>query len=95
MKIEVDISRPVNPAGVSFIKTFYAVLVRNGVKPDKNLNKAIQRVGFKIEELVGVGSIITGKFLIDLDNKKIMVQNIQVWKPEDVLIPAKYIEFDI
>jgi hypothetical protein len=88
MKVLIDIKRPVNPTGISFIKTMYAQLRAQGVQIDKELSKAITKLGYKLEELVGEDVYITGRFEIDFDKREIKIIDIRVWEAQPVLLTA-------
>lgn len=88
MKVVVEINRPANPTGQSFIKTFYAQLKANGIEMSKELNRAIARLGYRIEEEIGIGKFITGKFEVDLEGRKIKILELQVWEPKPAILPA-------
>lgn len=91
-EIEIELVRPVNPAGRSFITYIYgAVAARNREVIDKykkDFTKLIQRLGFKIEETIGTGKLVTGKIVLVLDNenKPIKAYTIElgVWNIEKV-----------
>jgi len=89
-EIEVELIRPVNPAGRSFITYVYgAVAARDREIIDKykrDFTKLIQRLGFKLEETVGTGKLITGKIVLVVDeNKKpvkVYTTEVNVWNIE-------------
>ncbi len=72
--IEVEIVRPVNPAGISFVKYLWgAVGSRNRTVLEKyrrEFSRLIQRLGYKIEDKIGSGKMITGKVVIELEDAK-------------------------
>lgn len=90
VEIEIELIRPVNPAGRSFITNVYgAVAAKNREVIDnykKEFTKLIQRLGFKIEETIGTGKLITGKIVISLDNNnkpiKAYTVELSVWNIE-------------
>ncbi|RDD52513.1 hypothetical protein BA065_01375 [Nanoarchaeota archaeon NZ13-N] len=92
-EIEVEIIRPVNPAGRSFITNVYgAVAARDREIIDKykrEFTKIVQRLGFKIEETIGTGKLITGKIVLVVDENKKPLKayslEISVWNIEKTL----------
>jgi len=90
VEIEIELIRPVNPAGRSFITYVYgAVAARDREiidKHKKDFTKLIQRLGFKLEETVGTGKLITGKIVLVVDeNKKpvkVYTTEVNVWNIE-------------
>ncbi|MGC9079686.1 MAG: hypothetical protein ACP5G1_03050, partial [Nanopusillaceae archaeon] len=56
-------------------------------KYKKEFTRLVQRLGFKIEEVVGTNKLITGTIVIVLDDKtkepkKIYTKDIKVWNVE-------------
>ncbi|MEZ0346722.1 MAG: hypothetical protein ABWK01_09240 [Infirmifilum sp.] len=85
--IEVEIIRPVNPAGVSFIKYLWgAIGARNRTvlqEYRRELTRLIQRLGFMLEEKIGTNKLITGKIVLDLQNGKpvkITAKELRIWQ---------------
>ena len=72
--IEVEIVRPVNPAGISFVKYLWgAVGSRNRTVLEKyrrEFSRLIQKLGYKIEDSIGSGKMITGKIIVELEDSK-------------------------
>jgi hypothetical protein len=72
MEISIELLRPVNPTGRSFITNVYGAIAANNReiidKYKKDITKLIQRLGFKIEESIGTGKLITGTIIIVLDD---------------------------
>lgn len=85
--IEIEILRPVNPTGVSFMRYIYgAVAARERdiiTTHKKKFVKLMQKLGFLIEDKVGSGKLITGKIIIEVDENKepikAIAENIKVW----------------
>ncbi len=73
-QIEVEIVRPVNPAGVSFVKYLWgAVGARNRAVLQnyrREFSRLIQKLGFMIDEKIGAGKMITGKIIVELDGDR-------------------------
>jgi len=92
-EIEVELIRPVNPAGRSFITYVYgAVAARDREiidKHKKDFTKLVQRLGFKLEETVGTGKLITGKIVLVVDEDKKPVKayatEVNVWNIEKTI----------
>lgn len=90
MEIEIDIIRPVNPTGRSFITNIYGAVAGKDReiidKYKKDFTRLVQRIGFKLEEVIGTNKLITGKFVLEVDNNKkpvrIYTKEIQVWNIE-------------
>ena len=87
MEIEVEIVRPVNPAGVSFIKYLYGAVAARDRKVIENykrdFTKLITRLGYKIEETVGTGKMITGSVVLEVEEDgrpiKVYAKDLKVW----------------
>ena len=87
MEVEIEIMRPVNPAGVSFIKNIYgAVASRNRKVIDnykREFTKLVTRLGYKIEETVGTGKMVTGVIVLEIDDDgrpiRAYTREIKVW----------------
>jgi len=91
MEISIELLRPVNPTGRSFITNVYGAIAANNReiidKYKKDITKLIQRLGFKIEESIGTGKLITGTIVIVLDDntkepKKMYTKDIKIWNIE-------------
>ena len=91
MEISIELLRPVNPTGRSFITNVYGAIAANNReiidKYKKDVTKLIQRLGFKIEESIGTGKLITGTIIIVLDDntkepKKMYTKDIKIWNVE-------------
>jgi hypothetical protein len=91
MEISIELLRPVNPTGRSFITNVYGAIAANNReiidKYKKDVTKLIQRLGFKIEESIGTGKLITGTIVIVLDDntkepKKMYTKDIKIWNIE-------------
>jgi len=91
MEISIELLRPVNPTGRSFITNVYGAIAANNReiidKYKKDITKLIQRLGFKIEESIGTGKLITGTIVIVLDDntkepKKMYTRDIKIWNIE-------------
>lgn len=88
--IEIEILRPVNPAGRSFITYIYgAVMGRDREVVDKykkEFTRLAQRMGFKLEEVVGTGKLITGTIVLEVDKDKkpvrMYAKDVKVWNIE-------------
>jgi len=102
MEVYIELLRPVNPTGRSFITNVYgAILAKDRElieRYKKEIIKNMQRIGFKLEEIVGRGKLISGTFVIVVDDstrepKKIYVKEIKVWNIEKIL--NEKLELDI
>ena len=91
MEISIELLRPVNPTGRSFITNVYGAIAANNReiidKYKKDITKLTQRLGFKIEESIGTGKLITGTIEIVLDDntkepKKMYTKDIKIWNVE-------------
>jgi len=91
MEISIELLRPVNPTGRSFITNVYGAIAANNReiidKYKKDITKLTQRLGFKIEESIGTGKLITGTIVIVLDDntkepKKMYTKDIKIWNVE-------------
>ena len=88
-EIVVDIVRPVNPSGMSFVKYVYGAIAsvdREIIeKYKKELSKLVQRLSIKIEEAIGSSKIITGKIVLYVEDDKkpvkMVAKDISVWEP--------------
>ncbi len=86
-KVVVEIIRPVNPLGVSFIKYLYGAAAsqdrRIVEKHKKEFVELIRKIGEKISEIIGEGKLITGTVIIETGDfgkpERITVKNIKVW----------------
>lgn len=89
MEIEIEILRPVNPAGISFIRYIYGAVAARDRKIIENykkeFTKLITRFGYKIEEVVGSGKMITGKIVLETEEDgkpiKMYSKEIEIWEP--------------
>jgi len=90
MEIEIELIRPVNPAGVSFIKYIYGAVASRNRKVIENykreFTKLITRLGYKIEEIVGTEKMITGTIVLEVEEDgkpiRIYTKEIKVWNIE-------------
>jgi len=82
--MKITILRPVNPVGRSFVIYILGALRHNGIEVDKEMNKAIQYLGYKIMEKVGKGKWITGEIEVDLENRKFKVLRLEVWEKKEI-----------
>ncbi len=99
--IEIEVVRPVNPAGVSFIKYLWgAIGARNRTvlqEYKRELTRLIQRLGFALEEKIGSNKLITGKIVLELNNGKpvkMSAKDLRIWQeagafPEIVTVELK------
>ncbi|PLJ77885.1 hypothetical protein [Infirmifilum sp. SLHALR2] len=99
--IEIEVIRPVNPAGVSFIKYLWgAIGARNRTvlqEYRRELTKLIQRLGFTLEEKIGSNKLITGTVVLELNNGKpvkITAKDLRIWQetgsfPEAITVELK------
>ncbi len=94
MEVYVELLRPVNPTGRSFITNVYgAILAKDRdliEKHKKEIIKNMQRLAFKLEEIIGRGKFISGTFVIVIDDntrepKRIYTKDIKVWGIEKTL----------
>jgi hypothetical protein len=94
MEVYIELFRPVNPVGKSFIRYTYGALAAKDKelinKYKREIMRNMQRLGFKLEEIVGRGKLISGTFVIVLDDntrepKKIYAKEINVWGIEKIL----------
>jgi len=101
MEIYIELLRPVNPTGRGFITNVYgAILAKDKElieKYKKEIMRNIQRLGFKIEESIGRGKLISGTIAIVIDDvtkepKKIYTKDIKVWNIEGTLSERKEVE---
>ncbi len=88
MEIYIELFRPVNPTGRSFIADLYGAIAAKDKelidKYKKEISRNIVRLGYKIEEAIGKGKLISGTFAILVDDrtrepKRIYVKNLKVW----------------
>ncbi|ABL77464.1 hypothetical protein Tpen_0054 [Thermofilum pendens Hrk 5] len=86
--IEFELVRPVNPAGVSFIKYLWgAIGARNrSLLEDRErrgeLTRLIQKLGFALEEKVGGNKLVTGRVVLTLENGRpvrLALRDVKVW----------------
>lgn len=85
--IEVELVRPVNPAGVSFIRYLWgAIGARNRQvlqEYRKELSRLVQRLGFALEEKLGSNKLVTGKVILELRDGKpyrLAAKDLRVWQ---------------
>ncbi|MEM0494020.1 MAG: hypothetical protein QXU72_01990 [Thermofilum sp.] len=85
--IEVELARPVNPAGVSFIRYLWgAVGARNRAVLEgyrRELSRLVQRLGFALEEKLGSNKLVTGKVVLELRDGKpvrLVARDLRVWQ---------------
>ena len=102
MEVYIELLRPVNPTGRSFITNVYgAILAKNRElieKYKKEIMRSIQKLGFRLEEIIGGRKLISGTFVIVVDDstrepKKIYAKEIKVWNIEKTL--NEKLELDI
>ncbi len=88
MEIYIELLKPVNPTGRSFITGLYAAIMAKDKelidKYKKEIFRNMVRLGYKIEEAIGQGKLISGTFVILVDDrtrepKRIYVKNLKVW----------------
>ncbi|QFW68480.1 MAG: hypothetical protein NV1_02 [Nanoarchaeotal virus 1] len=101
MEIYIELLRPVNPTGRSFITNVYgAILAKDKElieKYKKEIMRNIPKLGFKMEEAIGRGKLISGTIAIVIDDvtkepKKIYTKDIKVWNIEGTLSEKKEVE---
>ena len=85
--IEVEVIRPVNPAGVSFIKYLWgAIGAKNRTvlqEYRRELTRLVQKLGFTLEEKIGTNKLITGKIILEVENGKpvkITAKDLRIWQ---------------
>ncbi|HIP89981.1 MAG TPA: hypothetical protein EYH22_00280 [Candidatus Nanopusillus sp.] len=89
MEIKIEILRPVNPAGISFIRYVYGAVAARNRKIIENykreFTKLTTRFGYRIEEVIGSGKMITGKIVLETEEDgkpiKIYSKEIEIWEP--------------
>ncbi len=89
MEIEIEILRPVNPTGVSFIKYVYGAVANRNRKVIENykkeFTKLLTRFGYRLEEVIGSGKMITGSIALEVDENskptKIYAKTLKIWEP--------------
>ncbi|AAR38881.1 NEQ026 [Nanoarchaeum equitans Kin4-M] len=87
--IEIEIVRPVNPVGISFVRYLWGAMAARDrevlERHRKEFSKLVQRLGYTIEEKIGTGKLITGKVVIELDEDdkplKARVEELKIWEP--------------
>jgi len=93
MEVYVELLRPVNPTGRSFITNVYGAILAKDKdlleRYKKEIIKNMQRIGFKLEEIIGREKLISGTFVIVVDDntrepKKIYAKEIKVWNIEKI-----------
>jgi len=91
MEVYIELLRPVNPTGRSFITNVYGALLAKDKdlieRYKKEIMRNVQRLGFKIEESIGTGKLITGTIVILIDDdtkkpKKVYTKDIKIWNVE-------------
>ncbi len=91
MEIEIQIFRPVNPTGKSFMTYVYGAVMGQAREVIENhkveFTRLMQRLGFKIEEEIGIGKLITGTIVLVIDDttkepKSAYTKDLEVWKVE-------------
>ncbi len=94
MEIDIDILRPVNPTGRSFMTYMYGAMLGQDKevieKHKSEFTRLIQKLGFKIEEVIGVGKLITGRVAVVVDDKtkepkRAYTKELEVWSAEQEL----------
>ena len=94
MEVYIELLRPVNPIGKSFITNVYGAIAANNreliEKYKRELMRSIQKLGYKLEEIIGNGKLISGMLVIVLDDntrepKKVYFKEVKVWSVEKVL----------
>jgi len=94
MEVYIELLRPVNPIGKSFITNVYGAIAANNreliEKYKRELMRSIQKLGYKLEEIIGNGKLISGMLVIVLDDntrepKKVYFKEVKVWSVERVL----------
>ena len=94
MEIYIELLRPVNPTGRSFITNVYGAIAAKDreltEKYKKEIAKLIQRMGYKIEEVIGNGKMVSGVLALLVDDntkepKKLYTINLKVWNIEKEL----------
>ncbi len=91
--VEFEILRPVNPTGRSFIRYCYgAMAARRREVIDKYRReyvRLLQRLGYKIEDKIGSGKLITGKIIVEFDEEgkpiKVRIEELTVWEKTKVV----------
>jgi len=93
--VEIEIVRPVNPQGISFIRYLWGAMAARDravlEKHRKEFGRLVQKLGFAIidyvEQKYGIQSekvFITGKVIIELDEDdapvKAWTEDIKVWE---------------
>ncbi len=87
--IEIEIVRPVNPVGISFVRYLWgAMAAKDRVVLEryrKEFSRLVQKLGYMIEDKIGSGKLITGKIVVELDEEdkplKARVVELKVWEP--------------
>ena len=89
MEIEINIVRPVNPVGVSFIKYVYGAVASKNRRVielyKREFTRLVTKFGYKVEEVIGTDKMITGSIVLELDEKsrpvRIYSKYLKVWEP--------------
>ncbi len=87
--IEIEIVRPVNPVGISFVRYLWGAMAAKDravlERWRREFSRLVQRLGYAIEDKIGTGKLITGKVVIELDDNdrplKARVEELKVWEP--------------
>jgi len=94
MEIYIELARPVNPTGRSFITNLYGAIVSKDKelmeKYKREIMRSMQKLGFRLEEIIGGGKLISGTFVIVVDDstgapKKVYAKEVNVWSIEKTL----------
>jgi len=102
MEVYIELLRPVNPTGRSFITNIYGAILAKDKELIERYKKEIirnmQRIGFKLEDIIGRNKFISGTFVIVIDDntrepKKIYAKEVKVWNVEKTL--NEKLEMDI
>ena len=102
MEVYIELLRPVNPTGRSFITNVYGALLSKDKdlidRYKKEIMRNVQRLGFKLEEAIGKRKLISGTLVLVVDDntkepKKIYTKDIKVWNVEGSL--SENIELEI
>jgi hypothetical protein len=87
MSIEIDLVRPVNPAGASFIKYLWgAIGAKNRTilqEHKRDLSRLLMKLSFALEDKIGPNKLVTGKVVVELKDGrpyKAIARNLRVWQ---------------
>jgi hypothetical protein len=101
MEIYIELLRPLNPTGRSFITNVYGAIAAKDKelieKYKKEITKLIQRLGFKIEEVIGNGKMVSGVLALLIDDKtkepkKLYTISLKIWNVEKELAEKVSVE---